>query len=351
MYPYNRNNVNEGGGAGAGATDNANVVLTHRWVSGTLDQDDTDTMGINETMQVAIGGLVSLTHGLDAPESSRSFPAAGIRGSYHGVDGNYLCVVADGQSCSVEENGGYLENTAGDIALLFRADDPDIVLGDQDYLVFGVWTEVPDNPTLANPGRVRPFVNGSAGAFDGADFATLSGGGSYSGKAVGHWATRAQGSHMADAGRFTADAAVTAGFADGGVSLSGSITKFVDEADEMDMAGWLVNLNGGALKDSMIPHPMAGMEDGNQGVFPDMIPDPDEANILGTIDGYAGSRAWEGAWEAQLFGTNKDTKPTGVAGSFVAFGGTPQPVTTPEARIDQFHDQGFAGVVGAFAGR
>ena len=79
-----------------------------------------------------------------------------------------------------------------------------------------------------------------------------------------------------------------------------------------------------------------------------MISDAMEADILGTVDGYAGSRAWEGRWEAWMFGTHKDTRPTGVAGNFVALGGTPQPVTTPECgRIDQFNDQPVSPVSSA----
>ena len=72
---------------------------------------------------------------------------------------------------------------------------------------------------------------------------------------------------------------------------------------------------------------------------------------MGATSGTTGSLSFEGVWEAWMFGNNPDNHPTGVAGNFQASMGTAQPVTTPEARIDQFNDQGFAGVVGSFAGR
>jgi hypothetical protein len=238
---------------------------------------------------------------------------------------------------------GYMIDGGG--ALLFKADDSDSLLPDSDYLAFGVWTEVPDSPTLANPGRVRPFATGNAGPFDHGDFKDLTGKAEYSGGAVGHWATRAQASHMVYSGRFTAKAEVEASFDAAGVSLSGMVNGFMDETGEMDMSGWLVNLNAGESEMGMVPDP-----DGGEGAMMAGIP-TSEVDILGDTTGYAGSRAWMGVWEAWMFGNNTDTTPTGVAGNFQASSGTAQPVITPEARIDQFNDQGFAGVVGAFAGR
>ena len=354
VYPYNRNIDAMGGGASPGNAQN--VVLTHRWVSdipdgtaGMLDDPKAKPVsGLNEL--AGTSSLVLAARFPDAANDGESATAADpIRGTYDSVPGQFICVgTGAGQTCTVNADG-WLGSAAG-IQLLFVADDPDVVIGDQDYLLFGVWSEVPDNPTLANPGRVRPFVHGNAGAFTEADYMGLSGDATYSGKAVGHWATRAQGSHMADAGRFTANATLMASF-ETLVSLSGRIDAFMDEAGEMDMSGWRVNLKGGMLADSMEENPDF---DDTADVGPDnmmMRSVASEVDIFGDVDGYAGSRAWEGKWEAWMFGTHKDTTPTGVAGNFVALGGTPQPVTTPEARIDQFNDQGFAGVVGSFAGR
>ena len=128
-----------------------------------------------------------------------------VRGSYDGVDGLY--VFAGTPTITLSADDGSI--TIGpSVRVLFRADDHETLLPDTDYLAFGVWAEVPDSPTTANPGRVRPFVKGSAAPFDIADVHGLSGSAKYSGGAVGHYASRAKGDHMVEAGRFTASAAL-----------------------------------------------------------------------------------------------------------------------------------------------
>ena len=84
----------------------------------------------------------------------------------------------------------------------------------------------------------------------------MAGTASYSGGAVGHYATRAQGAHTAEMGRFTASAAMSANF-DGGTTplLSGMVDGFMDE-DGTAMAGWVVNLNGGAMLTNRFQRPM-----------------------------------------------------------------------------------------------
>ena len=288
-------------------------------------------LNIGSADEATADANVSLNHGLSTTTGEMTRGVAGtdepnmVRGTYDDVAGQYrfigegdITLDADGETVTIVGVGN----------VLFRADNAETLLPDSDYLAFGVWTEVPDSPTLANPGKVRPFVHGSAGAFKRADIMGLNGSASYSGGAVGHYATRAAGSHMADQGRFTADASLAANF-DGGaeVMLTGMIDGFMSE-DGMAMDGWLVNLNGGSM--------LAGTRD---------------SDIAGMTSGTAGSQAWSGVWDAWLFGANKDTYPTGVAGRFQAVAGTAQPMTTSEARIDLYADEGFAGVVGSFAGR
>ena len=247
-----------------------------------------------------------------------------------------------------------VSGSAAATSFIFRADNPDALLPDQDYLAFGTWTEVPDAPTLANPGRVRAFTAASAEMFNRASIGALQGSASYSGPAAGHYATRAQASHLVDYGRFTATATINANFDGafaarmrltpdtedgdameedptdmrgqvGGLSFAGSkIDNFMDE-DGNVMAGWIVNLLGGDVAEA--------------------------GTVRGSTTGTFGSRTWEGVWDASFHGTNHQTYPTGIVGRFQATSGTAQPVQTPEARIDQFDDTGFAGVVGAFAGR
>ena len=298
------------------------------------------TSGTPATVGMGVFANVSLEHGLsttagdqerevgdpDEPEPST------VRGAYDGVDGLYSF---NGGTTIMLGDDGTTVTLDGEAAVTFRADDPETLLPDTDYLAFGVWTEVPDNPTLANPGRVRPFATGSATPYNPAAVEMLEGTASYSGGAVGHYATRAQGGHTVDYGRFTASSSLTANFDDGGKLLSGEITDFMTD-DGTPMVGWLVNLNVGHMDVNDLSNgPVT-----NPGI-----------DIDGMTSGTTGSLSWSGVWEAWMFGNNQLNHPTGVAGNFQAEAGTAQPVTTPEARIDQFNDQGFAGVVGSFAGR
>ena len=283
-----------------------------------------------------------------------------VRGSYDSVPGLFVCTGAAGAVCRIElNNAGTVrisyETAQG--ALAFRADNAEALLPDTDYLAFGVWTEVPDSPTLANPGRVQGFVHGSAEVFKYADVADLTGSASYSGAAVGHYATRAQGAHTVDMGRFTADAALTANFdADAdpyaagndaaGLSLTGMITDFKME-DGTDIDGWVVNLNGGGMLTRTFDVPAADPADSDPRILARPSTDGD---IYGATSGSTGSLSWSGVWDAWLFGNNTDAHPTGVAGRFQAVRGEPQP-TTINGAINLFTDEGFAGVTGAFAGR
>jgi hypothetical protein len=284
-----------------------------------------------------------------------------LRGSYDDVAGLYVCVGAD---CTISlTEDGTVQVAGTGASLLFRADDPEVLLPDSDYLAFGVWTEIPDNPTQANPGRVRPFAYGSTDPYTASDImeleeipevvadpnadppivgvaaipdgrmattgaGPLQGSASYSGPSVGHWATRAKGAHMVDEGRFTATAELEADFDGPGMGLSGTVDAFMME-DGTAMSGWLVKLNDGTMA----------------------IRNNPKGDINGGTTGSTGSLDWTGVWEAWLFGDNKGNHPTGVAGNFQASSGTAQPVQTPEARIDLFSDEGFAGVAGSFAGR
>jgi hypothetical protein len=193
---------------------------------------------------------ISITHGLSTTTgvTERAFTSAG--GSYDGVAGQYMCL-ADACMLSLDADGDLAivatSASSGLSDLIFRANNAEALLPDTDYLAFGVWTEVPDSPTLANPGRVRAFVGASAAIYKYRHLPDLAGSASYSGGAVGHYATRAQGAHTAEMGRFTASATLTANFDPSATALlSGMVDTFMDE-DGTEMAGWLVNLDGGAM--------------------------------------------------------------------------------------------------------
>jgi len=343
VYSYNRNALNVA----------EDVALTHRWVLAPTTADDTDPLPAEPSDLLKPqdpGGLIVFNHELSTTgvmtrtvraNSNANITAdltpTSVRGTYDNVPGEFTCAEAD---CviSITSTGAVRLSGAENAALLFKADDPDTVIPDRDYLAFGVWTEVPDQPTLSNPGRTRAFVHGSAGPFKSTEIMELNGTATYNGAAVGHWATRAKGSHLAEQGRFTATATLNANF-DGGVQpvaplpalLSGAITSFMDE-DGTEMPGWRVSLDRGSMMGE-------GPADAN-GV-----------DVDGATSGTSGSLSWSGVWEAWFFGTNTNSTPTGVAGNFQAVAGTAQPMITDEARIDLFNDEGFAGVVGSFGAR
>ena len=302
---------------------------------------------VGNAVQANADGKVMLVHGLSTTTGviMRDIDNGGtVRGYYDGVAGLYTFNDSAGSMITLRSDGS-ITITSTTLLLTFRADNHETLLPDTDYLAFGVWKEAPDDPTNANPGRTRPFVHGNAGAYSYGDVKGLDGMASYSGGAVGHWATRAARERAVEMGRFTADASLTANF-DGGlgdaVVLSGMINGFMDEAGEMDMAGWLVNLNDGRMLTMTF----------DQGTANDITDDvavarpSTDSDIYGMTDGTTGSLSWEGVWDAWLFGVNKSNYPTGVAGRFQAEAGDPNP-----ADINAFTDDGFAGVVGSFAGR
>jgi hypothetical protein len=121
-----------------------------------------------------VDSKISLDHGLSTTKgvTERDISANETAlGSYDGVVGQYV-FLAD---TTLEFDGTTLTVTAGTGTVLFKADDPDVVIPDRDYLAFGVWTEIPDDPTNANPGRVRPFVHGNAGPLTADQVAVLTG--------------------------------------------------------------------------------------------------------------------------------------------------------------------------------
>ena len=270
-----------------------------------------------------VDSKASLNHGLSTTTgvTMRTIDATEtVTGEYDGVAGQYVFTVVT----VLEWDGTTLTLGEGTMAgsVLFKADDPDTVIPDRDYLAFGVWAEVPDSPTTANPGRVRPFVKGSAGQFDIADVMPLTGSASYSGGAVGHYATRAKGDHMVEEGRFTASASLTANFDKSGPAayevavvvdagddvpasvtatgtiLTGMITDFMTE-DGTAMPGWLVNLNGGTMTPDLAEAntAVAAADDNANaaeilaaGLAAGLM----EVDVLGTTSGTTGSQAFYG---------------------------------------------------------
>ena len=296
-------------------------------------------------------------------------------------------------------------NTSTTGVLLFQANNAEALLPDKDYLAFGVWSVVPASPTQANPGEVGAFVKASAAAFDSQDINGLTGSASYTGPAAGHYATRDAGSYMVEHGRFTATATISATFNGAGstrpttaiasdrlgtdtgdtsttgrvvaqalygttpgVSFSNSrIHAFMDE-DGNPMAGWVVNLDGPDMINNMNGMASVSARAEDTTVTPNIAElqllaaetqarmnavnaAVDGTMLSGMTDGTTGALAWTGVWDASFHGTNMSVMPTGIVGRFQADAGGPTPEHNADGEINLFLDQGFAGVVGSFAGR
>ena len=390
-YPYNRTPTNEVS-PGPGEP-----TFTHHWVV----QLPLDTAATRVAVEDHSPG-VKLESGLTTTgvDETTLDSLDTVRGSYAGVAGQFTCIGGAaggtvGCTLNLDEAGvlWWYSNTtiAGEEAtVLFKADDPATLLGDPDYLAFGVWALVPDSPTHGNAGQTRPFATGGAAKFSMADIAPLQGAATYEGAAAGHYATRAQGSHLVDHGRFTASVTIEARFDNlapateeagpGGagngtytVTASAPVTfktgtmvhDFMDH-DGNAMEGWLVNLGSpaGGGEDTFMAsanrdYNSQASRDGlslsaaELTQYNDAVANAVGAGtaLLGGTSGGTGSQAWSGTWDGTFHGTNKETYPTGIAGRFEASVGGALPEKTTEARIDLFEDEGFAGVVGAFGAR
>ena len=79
-------------------------------------------------------------------------------------------------------------------------------------LTFGVWLSLPDADDVGSGGRIQAIAQGTASAFQNNNLAGLTGSANYKGEATGKYATRAAGSHLVEAGYFTATATLKASF-------------------------------------------------------------------------------------------------------------------------------------------
>ncbi len=151
----------------------------------------------------------------------------------------------------------------------------------------------------------------------------FSGTSTYVGAAAGLWSEREAGARNGSSGAFTADAALTADFDVGRLSLSGRITNFRD-ASGASLGNWTARLANG----QDFASENHGGAVGNRG------------KITGAADG----RRWAGGWASQFFRRSASDShaahPTAVGGVFQAHRGSPA--------MAESNDRGFVGVVGAF---
>ena len=224
-------------------------------------------------------------------------------GSFHGVAGTYKC---DGSAaCQVgHSTAGAITFSSGTWTFTPTSTDSMVagVRTDADYIDFGYWVQT-DMSGDTDSYKVAAFHRGSIQS----DISNLSGKATYNGGAAGLYTKRefaaGGGGALLDAGRFTADAELTAYFGTPNTiasadhnSISGTISGFKDAQGNVIDSSWTLKLN-----------PIGGSRTGAAGTF-------GAAPSGGTTTG-------GGAWDARFYGTADNTTtphtfPTGVAGKF-----------------------------------
>ena len=246
-----------------------------------------------------------------------------VEGTYFGASGKFRCVDT---SCQISRDtvtgadGGAVAFNLSAGAWQFLPDEgATVTIPDQDWVAFGVWLTAPDNMADGHH-NVGVFYDGMETYIP--TTGLTEGTATFSGKAAGYYVNGE--AH----GLFTADASLTAAFADN--MLSGSIQNFRDSQGryiDTDNPGTPNDPNAGGENDwgvSLMAHAFTDAT----GTFGD----------AGTTGGTADGVVWSGNWMAQLYGSGRadpTAMPTGVAGNFNAI-------------TDELSTGGYKGVVGAF---
>ena len=224
-------------------------------------------------------------------------------GMFHGVSGTFKCSAA---SCvSTVDSKGNLVALIGTWTFAPTSTSSMVadVRTDADYLDFGYWVQT-DVSGETDSYKVDAFFRGSAAARTTLPTGTTStdtalGTAIYTGSAVGLYAKRdyasgGDGAVLA-AGRFTADASLTAVFGElvtvpsaDHNSIEGTIRNFRDGGQPID-ASWVLELN------------KIGGTDGT-------------GTWGGTLTG--GTTTGSGAWNGNFYGGADAERPTGIAGKF-----------------------------------
>jgi len=174
-----------------------------------------------------------------------------IPGSYHGVPGDYRCVVGDGGSCRVSFNkdGGQTFLQGADVdeitALAFVPDNPNarITAKDADPLAeYGWWLNKSGDDWTVNVFASQAGGQSLALGTESDNPLPPSGTAKYVGGAAGKYAFSSRLGDSHDAGHFTAKVTLDAKFgdADSGDTISGTVNEFTGDADGME--NWSVSL-------------------------------------------------------------------------------------------------------------
>jgi hypothetical protein len=167
--------------------------------------------------------------------------AKAFDGSFNGIAGKFTCGSAGAGDCTATANKkGVLATLVGEWTFKPDGDAKDIKVADAsydaDYLSFGYW--ISENTTASGSRfEVGTMYDGSQ-PFLNSSILVLRGNATYVGEAAGAYARK--GENPA-AGEFTGHASLTASFAAGDPTISGSISRMVDGGTEIDPT-WTVEL-------------------------------------------------------------------------------------------------------------
>ena len=278
--------------------------------NGDIDSEVTDAAKIGDLISAAgfpSGKGAKITYPDNDKIADNDFEVE-FSGTFHGVAGKFKC--SDDTACTAEnDDKGVLKNLSEGWTFTPTSTDSMVadVRTDADYLDFGYWVNTDDSGDT-NAYEVGTFFRGQQ---ERGDVSSVTGKATYKGGAAGLYTKRAFApggdGDLTKAGRFTADAELTAYFAqDTGQtiapgnlnSISGTIKNFMDGSQVIDDA-WSLKL------------PKASITTSN------------------------GTFAVTDSWSGKFYGpSTNDAQPSGVAGKFTgsfdngevigAFGATKQ---------------------------
>ena len=260
---------------------------------------------------------------LEGVSTDTTVDTDGVEGTFHGLEGKFVCSSATDCTISLLADGSYRNTGTGTLTFTpnlpagteSAADKVDalmVTVDDQDYMHFGYWVQTSTDADGDPTATVNAFFGGTM-MTPTADYQALEGQASYAGPASGLYVLKtfdAQGAGTpASAGQFTAMADLTATFGTptsvGSVNhnmISGTITSFMANGEAIP-GGWSLDLQNANIA--------SGGPDATTNRFSGMTQETD--NMDGAM----------GAWRGLFFGevTNNtapvaDVFPSGVAGQF-----------------------------------
>ena len=251
-----------------------------------------------------------------------------VAGTFDGVAGTFTCTAtcpAPADFPTRRSNGSFIAGSLPAGTWEFKADDKDatVKVADTDHLSFGYWLS---KSSAGIPTNFRVWYGGSKDVAASAAVTALDEAVTYTGAAAGKYVVKDDIANTATPGYFTATTELMADFrasqipttagADNVAIVSGTISEFMD-GDTQPMDDLALTLSGYLSYDTT--------ENTLNVRSDDHLDHDDDAGTAAvasnTVKAKSGgaSHGTVGSWEAQFFGSEKNTNlPTGVAGAFQA---------------------------------